>query len=121
MQSTRPISWPSARLFTEAIQCPTVCFAHPELRDTIPAVDKLGMPLVTSGQFAYVYKLKSARGVYAVRCFRGHMGDREQRYQLIDEHLRAHTVACFASFAYDAYGIMVSGRRYPVLVMEWLE
>ena len=46
MQSSRPISWPSARLFTEAIQCPAVCFAQPELRDTIPAVDKLGMPLV---------------------------------------------------------------------------
>jgi hypothetical protein len=121
MQSQRPISWPSARLFTEAIQCPTVCFAHPELRDTIPAVDRLGMPLVTSGQFAYVYKLRSARGVYAVRCFRGHLGDREQRYQAIDEHLRAHPVAALAKFAYDTHGILVSGYRYPILVMEWLE
>jgi Metal binding domain of Ada len=121
MQSSRPISWPSARLFAEAIQCPTICFAHAELRDTIPAVDKLGMPLVTSGQFAYVYKLRSQRGVYAVRCFRGHMGDREQRYQLIDEHLHAQPVPAFARFAYDAQGILISGRRYPVLVMEWLE
>ena len=121
MQSQRPISWPSARLFTEAIQCPAVCFAHPELRDTIPAVDRLGMPLVTSGQFAYVYKLRSQHGVYAVRCFRGHLGDREQRYQAIDEHLRAHPLAPLAKFAYDAHGILVSGRRYPVLVMEWLD
>ena len=121
MQSQSPISWPSARLFTEAIQCPAVCFAHPELRDTIPAVDKLGMPLVTSGQFAYVYKLRSQHGVYAVRCFRGHLGDREQRYQAIDAHLRAHTVAACAKFAYDSYGILVSGRRYPLLVMEWID
>jgi hypothetical protein len=121
MQKPGSISWPSARLFTEAIQCPAVCFAHPELRDTIPAVDRLGMPLVTSGQFAYVYKLRSQRGVYAVRCFRGHLGDREQRYQAIDAQLRAHPLAALANSAYDAHGILVSGRRYPILVMEWLD
>ncbi len=121
MQSNAQISWPSARLYTEAIQCPSVCFAHAELRDTIPAVDRLGMPLVTSGQFAYVYKLRSSRGVYAVRCFRSHLGDRERRYQLIDEHLHAYPVPAIVKFAYDAQGILVSGRRYPLLVMEWLE
>ncbi|PYS90868.1 MAG: hypothetical protein DMF64_13765 [Acidobacteria bacterium] len=121
MQNHYPISWPSARLFTEAVQCPAVAFAHFELRDTIPAVDRLGMPLVTSGQFAYVYKLRSGRGVYAVRCFRGHLGDRERRYELIDAHLRTHPVPDFARFAYDVHGILVSGRRYPILVMEWLE
>jgi hypothetical protein len=113
--------WPSARLFTEAVQCPAVCFAHPELRDTIPAVDKLGMPLVTSGQFAYVYKLRSARGIYAVRCFRGHLGDRERRYQLLEAHLREHPVAAIPKFAYDSQGILVSGQRYPMLVMEWID
>ncbi len=120
MQANAHISWPSARLYTEAIQCPTVCFAQAELRDTIPAVDRLGMPLVTSGQFAFVYKLRSSHGLYAARCFRSHLGDRERRYQLIDEHLRAHPVPAFVQFAYDAQGILVSGRRYPLLVMEWL-
>ncbi len=121
MQSNAHISWPSARLFTEAIQCPSVCFAHAELRDTIPAVDRLGMPLVTSGQFAYVYKLRSPHGIYAARCFRGHLGDRARRYQLINEHLQTNFVPVFVKFAFDAQGILVSGRRYPLLVMEWLE
>ena len=89
-----PRYWPSARYFTEAIQCPSICFAHPHLRRTLPAVDRLGMPLVTSGQFAYVYKLKSPNGVvggdFAVRCFRGYLGDRDQRYRAIQEHLRTH-------------------------------
>jgi hypothetical protein len=55
-------NWPSARHFTEAIQCPSICFSAPVLRRTLPAVDRLGMPLVTSGQFAYVYKLNSEDG-----------------------------------------------------------
>ncbi|HEY0407071.1 MAG TPA: Ada metal-binding domain-containing protein [Pyrinomonadaceae bacterium] len=122
MPSLAPTNWPSARQFAEAIQCPGLCFINPHLRDTLPAVDRLGMPLVTSGQFAYVYKLKpSSGGAFAVRCFRGHLGDRERRYQLIDEHLRRERIPALASFGYEPQGILVNGRRFPILAMEWIE
>lgn len=123
MSSLAPHYWPSARLFTEAIQCPGICFTNPYLRDTLPAVDRLGMPLVTSGQFAYVYKLKPSHndGAFAVRCFRGYLGDRAVRYRAIDEHLQAHHIQALASFDYDPQGILIAGRRYPVLVMQWIE
>ena len=122
---TQPISryWPSARHFTEAIQCPSVCFAHPVLRNTLPAVDRLGMPLVTSGQFAYVYKLKSMNGDgdFAVRCFRGYLGDRDQRYRAIQEHLRTAPVGYLSEFSYAPEGILVGGNRFPILFMKWIE
>jgi len=122
---TGPVSryWPSARHFTEAIQCPSVCFAHPYLRDTLPAVDRLGMPLVTSGQFAYVYKLKSrnGNGDFAVRCFRGYLGDRDQRYRAIQEHLRTSPVGYLSEFSYAPEGILVNGNRFPILFMKWIE
>lgn len=122
MTSLTPTYWPSARHYAEAIQCPGICFSNPHLRDTLPAVDRLGMPLVTSGQFAYVYKLKPPNGgAFAIRCFRSRMGDREQRYQLIDEHLRQARPPALAGFAYEPQGILVSGRRFPILVMEWIE
>lgn len=122
MTSLAPTYWPSARHYAEAIQCPGICFSNPHLRDTLPAVDRLGMPLVTSGQFAYVYKLKPSNGgAFAVRCFRSRMGDREQRYQLIDEHLRHARPPALAGFAYEPQGILVSGRRFPILAMEWIE
>lgn len=120
---TIPKYWPSARHFTEAIQCPSVCFAHPLLRNTLPALDRLGMPLVTSGQFAYVYKLKSmnGNGDFAVRCFRGYLGDRDQRYRAIQEHVFASPAGCLSEFNYSAEGILVGGNRYPVLFMNWIE
>ena len=122
---TAPTSryWPSARHFTEAIQCPSICFAHPHLRDTLPAVDRLGMPLVTSGQFAYVYKLKSrnGNGDFAVRCFRGYLGDRDQRYRAIQEHLRTSPVGYLSEFSYAPEGILVNGNRFPILFMKWIE
>jgi len=122
---TIPKYWPSARYFTEAIQCPSICFAHPHLRRTLPAVDRLGMPLVTSGQFAYVYKLKSPNGVlggdFAVRCFRGYLGDRDQRYRAIQEHLGNSPVAYLSEFTYAPEGILVGGHRFPILFMQWIE
>jgi serine/threonine protein kinase len=95
----------------------------PQLRSTLPAVDRLGMPLVTSGQFAFVYKLKSTNSNtdYAVRCFRGYLGDRDQRYRAIQRHLGEHPVSLLSDFAYAPEGILVNGRRYPTLAMHWLE
>ncbi|HEV8431319.1 MAG TPA: hypothetical protein VGQ41_25690 [Pyrinomonadaceae bacterium] len=115
--------WPSARYFTEAIQCPSICFSHPLLRKTLPAVDRIGMPLVTSGQFAYVYKLKSTNGTgdFAVRCFRGYLGDRDQRYRAIQEHLQNSPVSYLSEFTYAPEGILVGGQRFPILFMQWIE
>src|SRR5215472_15848463 len=123
MTETHPRYWPSARHFTEAIQCPSVCFSDPWLKNTLPAIDRLGMPLVTSGQFAYVYKFKSRNGAgdLAVRCFRGYLGDRDRRYQAIQEQTREHQLPYLTAFNYAPEGILVSGRRFPILFMSWIE
>src|SRR5579864_2287094 len=115
--------WPSSRDYVEAIQNPTLCFQEPDLRAGTPAIDRLGMPFVTSGQFAYVFKLNGANGggAQAVRCFRGAVGDRELRYRQINDHLNKVFIPFFADFEYDPEGILVLGRKYPILVMEWIE
>jgi len=114
--------WPSARQFAEAVQCPAVCFEEVTLKGMLPAVDRLGMPLVTSGQFAYVFKLNARHGgdSLAVRCFRGFLGDREARYRALDAHLGAHPARALPRFKYLPKGVLVAGRRFPILVMEWV-
>ncbi|HJU91573.1 MAG TPA: hypothetical protein VJ656_01455 [Pyrinomonadaceae bacterium] len=81
------------------------------------------MPIVTSGQFAYVYKLKSmnGNGDFAVRCFRGYLGDRDQRYRAIQEHVRTSPVGYLSEFSYASEGILVGGNRFPILFMNWIE
>jgi serine/threonine protein kinase len=113
--------WPSSRDYVEAVQNPALAFQDPDLKAATPALDRLGMPFVTSGQFAYVFKLNTADGkAQAVRCFRGSVPDREDRYQKIDDHLDKVSAPCFVSFEYDAQGIMTGGKRYPIQVMEWI-
>ena len=124
MQNPPSTFWPTARHYAEAVQCPAVCFEQSSLKRMLPAVDRLGMPLVTSGQFAYVFKLNPAAASddsLAVRCFRGYLGDRMERYSALDAHLNAHQIPALPRFKYLPKGILVMGRRYPVLVMEWVE
>jgi predicted Ser/Thr protein kinase len=123
MSKTNPQYWPSARHFTEAVQCPGISFSNPLLKETVPAIDRLGMPLVTSGQFAYVYKLKSrsAGCDFAVRCFRGYLGDRDQRYRAIQKHMQSYPLSFLSGFNYETDGILVGGQRFPILFMKWIE
>jgi hypothetical protein len=115
--------WPTARHYAEAVQCPALCFEESSLKHMLPAVDRLGMPLVTSGQFAYVFKLNAggAGETLAVRCFRGYLGDRQDRYRALDEHLNAHRISALPRFKYLPQGMLVAGRRYPILLMQWVE
>ena len=104
------------------MQCPAICFANPLLKSTLPAVDRLGMPLVTSGQFAYVYKLKASNGNadVAVRCFRGYLGSRPT----LSRHSRlpaksSHPV--YLRFCIRPDGILIGGQRFPILFMDWID
>jgi hypothetical protein len=117
------IIWPSSRDFVEAIQNPKSAFRNPELRECQPALDRFGMPLVASGNFAYAFKLRDTVTGKAtgVRCFRGFIPDRDKRYSLIDVHLNAHPNNALTSFDFEAEGITIGGRKYPIVLMEWIE
>lgn len=114
--------WPSANAYSQAVQNPAVSFRDPALRGATPSVDRLGMPLVMSGNFAYVFKLVLPQGgARGVKCFRRPLGDRGPRFQAIDDQLDRVPIPEIARFEYEGDGILVAGRRYPVLVMEWIE
>jgi eukaryotic-like serine/threonine-protein kinase len=114
--------WPSANAYSQALQNPSTAFQEPLLRTASVARDRLGMPLVMSGNFAYVFKLDlAAGGSRAVKCFRRALGDREPRFQAIDRHLEQLAMEDVARFEFEAQGVLVEGTWYPALVMEWVD
>ncbi|HLI64713.1 MAG TPA: Ada metal-binding domain-containing protein [Terriglobales bacterium] len=113
--------WPTGSDYSAAIQNPAIAFADSELKSGTPVLDRLGMPLVQAGNFAFVFKFQLAVSSHrALKCFRQEMGDRERRYKEITAYLDQHDLSALPHFDYDQTGILVAGERYPLLVMDWI-
>lgn len=113
--------WPTARDFSEALQNPQIAFKSPVLKGLVPALDKFGMPVIASGNFAAVCKMGNDVDAFAVRFFTRDPGDRQTRYELIHRYLDVHNIACIADFEYRPEEVLIAGRRYPVIQMEWIQ
>ncbi|OJW23938.1 MAG: hypothetical protein BGO49_17285 [Planctomycetales bacterium 71-10] len=115
------MAWPTPQEYNEAIQSPRICFSDPELRLGTPALNSLGLPRPISGAFASVYRVDCQQRSWAVRCFLREYADQQQRYSAISRHLRTAGLPCMVGFQFLEKGILVKGRWYPILKMEWVE
>ena len=108
--------------YQEAVQSPPSAFSASELRSGKPVMNKLGMPRPICGTFASVYELASGGRRWAVKCFLRNIPDLHQRYAKISDHLkRSRWTRYFATFEYQDKGILVQGKPFPLVKMEWVE
>jgi serine/threonine protein kinase len=64
--------------------------------------------------------MQHTSSTWAVRCFHKQIpADLEQRYTAISQYLTSHPSPHFLEFSYLPDEILVHGRRYPVVKMEW--
>ncbi|HUS34470.1 MAG TPA: hypothetical protein VM680_03875 [Verrucomicrobiae bacterium] len=115
------MNWPTHTDYQDAIQNPLICFAEEELKAGTAACDMLGLPRVTSGNFASVYELSAGGKRYAVRCFVRQIMGQQGRYARLCEHLGKMTMPWLVDFNYYLKGIMVRGEWYPIVKMDWVE
>ncbi len=111
--------WPSPQDYAEAIQNPNTTLSDQSLSEAQPQTNKLGLPVVVSGMFASVYRLQSAEGEWAVRCFLHQHQDRQKRYCLIEGALSKADLPYTVGFHFQEEGILISGCWFPILKMEW--
>lgn len=115
------MAWPLAKDYQEAVQNPRTAFADPELMNSIPVTDKLGLPRAISGNFAIVFQLAAGSRRTVVRCFLRQQPDRDRRYEALSSYLAPRNLSCLVPFRYLRQGIRVAGSWYPILTMEWVE
>lgn len=120
-QNVRKMDWPTPQEFHEVVQNPQHCFEDRDLRDGLAETDSLGMPRVASGAFASVYRFHCIGRDRAVRCFLQPIKDREDRYKSISDVLGRSELDAIVQFDYLPKGIIVRGKWYPVLKMEWID
>jgi hypothetical protein len=119
MASTR---FPSGAAYVEALQNTALCFDDPELKGASVELDKLHRPRAISGNFASVFSVTAVNGRrYAIKCFTREVADQEVRYRAVSDHLARLDHRWKVGFTYLPQGIMVEGRRYPILKMDWVE
>ena len=91
-------------------------------------LDTDGQPVMSSGNFAVVFKMKDERDgkLYAVRCFHRDQEGREESYRLIEEELKDVESPYLVSFRYIDKELFVDSSQtdeteFPVLLMDWVE
>lgn len=99
-----------------------------ELSYLRPVLDDTGQPVMSSGNFAVVFKMKDERDgkLYAVRCFHRDQEGRAESYRLIEEELKDVESPYLVSFRYMDKELFVDSSQtdeteFPVLLMDWVE
>ena len=119
------MAWPGVAEFSRAIQNPGQCFSDRELERGQVAIyergGRAGLPVVSSGNFAAVYRVTTDSRDLAVRCFTRAVNDQRERYTQLDSFLRDTLPQSFVEFEYLEDGILVEGNWYPIVKMEWVE
>lgn len=114
------MSWPTPQEYNEAIQTPAISFSDPDLRKGEVALTPIGIPKAMTGAFASVYKLNTANGDWAVRCFLNNRPEQKERYEKISQHVLMDNLKYTVEFHYLEEGIKVRGKWYPILKMNWI-
>lgn len=134
------MNYPSIGQYTETIK---LAAKAPEdyfekLSNLRPVLDPNGEPIMSSGNFAVVFKMYDPKKYkcYALKCFHRDQEERMQNYQKISEELNRE-LSCYGSGTQNISSnylvhvqyyekelfVDINGAAtlYPVLLMEWVE
>lgn len=120
------MNYPLVSDYIESIMLAEDNFAT--LTNLRPVLDDAGQPIMSSGNFAVVFKMRDIKEEkdYAVKCFLKDQNDREESYRMISDELETSKSRYFISVKYLANEIFVDSNNcheneFPVLLMEWVE
>ncbi len=90
-----------------------------------PVLDVDGEPVMSSGNFAVVFKMTDGKKDYAVKCFTKEQEGRAEAYQLIAEELESVNSLYITSIKYFEKELFVDcsceENEFPILLMDWIE
>jgi len=99
-----------------------------ELKHLRPVLDEYGEPIISSGNFAVVFKMKDiqTRKLYAVKCFLKEQEGRSVAYKQISETLKDVNCEFLIPIKYIDKELFVDSKvsedsEFPVLLMDWVD
>ena len=97
-----------------------------ELKNLRPVLGDDGQPVMSSGNFAVVFKMTDGKKNYAVKCFTKAQDGRDSAYRLISEELQTIQSPYILKVRYLDKELFVDTTQtdeteFPVLLMDWVE
>ena len=120
------MNYPLISEYIEAIKAAEENFD--ELTNLRPVLDEDGEPVMTSGNFAVVFKMKNEQTgkLHAVKCFLKEQEGRAEAYRMIAEELEYVNSTFLTPIKYLDKELFVDSKNsdemeFPVLLMDWVE
>lgn len=120
------MNYPLISEYIEAIRSAEDNFG--KLSNLRPILDDCGNPIMSSGNFAVVFKMEDidTGKLYAVKCFTREQEEREERYQEIINTLKKFHSPYIVSIQYLDKELFVDTTQgdtteYPIVLMDWVE
>ena len=120
------MSYPLISEYIEAIKSAEDNFE--ELSYLRPVLGDDGLPVMTSGNFAVVFKMKDKQSgkLYAVKCFTKEQEGRSESYKLIADELEFVSSNYLTPIKYFENELFVDTDssdedEFPILLMDWVE
>ena len=120
------MNYPLISEYIEAIKASEDNFD--ELKHLRPVLDDDGEPMMTSGNFAVVFKMKDEQTgkLHAVKCFLKEQEGRAEAYRMIAEELEYVNSTFLTPIKYLDKELFVDSKNsdeteFPVLLMDWVE
>ena len=120
------MNYPLISEYVEAIKLAEDNFD--ELSYLRPVLDDDGLPIMTSGNFAVVFKMKEEQSgkYYAVKCFTKDQEGRTESYKLIADELEFVSSNYLTPIMLLEKELFVdtdqtSETEFPVLLMDWVD
>lgn len=120
------MNYPLISEYIEAIKTSEENFE--QLNQLRPVLDEDGEPVMTSGNFAVVFKMKNEQTgkLHAVKCFLKEQEGRAEAYRMIAEELEYVNSTFLTPIKYLDRELFVDSKNsdeteFPVLLMDWVE
>ena len=125
-QKQQFMNYPLISEYIEAIKASEDNFD--ELKHLRPVLDDDGEPMMTSGNFAVVFKMRDEQTgkLHAVKCFLKEQEGRADAYRMIAEELEYVNSTFLTPIKYLDKELFVDSKNsneteFPVLLMDWVE
>ena len=120
------MNYPLISEYIEAIKSAEDNFE--QLSSLRPVLDSYGNPVMSSGNFAVVFKMKDINTgkLHAVKCFIKDQEERNERYAMIAaelEHVKSPYILPIRFLENELFVDTSQSKEteFPVLVMDWVE